>query len=219
MNITRAIASAAVSTALAAALVAGIAFPAQAGPIPTPTPIAPGPSTPPLPPGFTMPLFRVLDCARIVPASTITATRPYAPGIAAMATPVGVYGAQAAELVSVIRSHTASTCSWGTAGRVQVTVTETAITAAEYTALKKWYDSHSTFPAPGGGPTLGGGRTATHYAVGTIPSGGPREYATISPTGWWITVHDFGIGALPYFEKDVVAQFFALNPRLALVTR
>ncbi|MDP3207572.1 MAG: hypothetical protein Q8M65_00345 [Rhodoglobus sp.] len=220
MKFTRTIAAAAASTALAAALIVGIALPAQAGPIPVPTPIIPGPSVPPLLPGATLRLFTLPSCANVVTASAITATRRFVPSFGPVATPAGTYGGQDVELTSVIRAHTATTCSWGTKGRAMVTITETAITPAEYTALKKWYDSHSTWSGPGGGPTRGGGTMDTHYAVGTIPSGtGPMEVATISPNGWWITVHDTGIGALPYFQMNAVEQFFALNPRLGWVTR
>lgn len=221
MSVTRTIAAAAASTVLAFALVAGGSLAAHAAPPPTPTPIIPGPSVPPLTPGAALSYFSIPSCANIVSSRAITATRAFLPAFAAVATPAGVYGADATELKAVIRSHSgAVTCSWGVKGMAQVIITETAITPAEYIALKKWYDTYSYWSGPGGGPTRGGGRLDTHYSVAAIPSGtGPREVATISPNGWWITVRDTGVGALPYFQMDAVEQFFALNPRLALITR
>ncbi len=219
MSVTRTIAAAAASTVLAFALLAGTGLSAQAAPPPPPTPIIPGPSVPPVTPGTSLSLFSLPSCTNVVTARAITATRAFLPAFGPVATPAGVYGAEATELKAVIRAHTATTCSWGVKGRALVTITVTAITPAEYTALKKWYNAFSTSSRPGGGPVFGGGTVDTHYFVGTIPSGGPREVATISPNGWWITVRDSSVGALPYFQMDAVYQFFALNPRLGLVTR
>ena len=220
MSIIRTVASGVMSVALTAALVTGLALPAQAGPIPAPTPIAPGPSTPALPPGFALPLFSVFTCAQYPLDRAVTATRVRYPGFISMATPVGVYGSNEPTVVSVIRAHTATTCSWGFKSSARVTLTVTAITPAEYKVLKAWYDRNSTWSGPGGGPTRAGSRLDTHYSVGSIALGaGPRESATISPNGWLVTVRDAGIGALPYFQMDAVERFLALNPRLALISR
>jgi hypothetical protein len=222
MSLNRSIVAGAVSVSLAIALATGLALSAQAAPVPSPipAPITPGPSVSPLPPGFELPLFSVPGCASFPMTRAVTATRVRVPGFVSVATPAGVYGSDAATVVSVIRSHTATTCSWGLKSSPLVTMTVTAITPAEYKLLKGWYGTHSTWSGPGGGPTRAGSRLDTYYSVGTIAGGtGPREVAALSPNGWLVTVHDAGIGALPYFQMDVVERFFELNPRLALVSR
>ncbi len=217
MSTNRSLAAAAASTILAAALLLGAGLPAQAAPLPspTPTPAVPGPSAPrPTPVG---PLFTIPSCADMLDRA-IPATQDRYPGFGPVANVAGSYGAQNSTLVSVITAIPgARTCSFGT-GSAQVIVTEAPITAAQYKIIKYWYDGNSSFARAGGGPTWGGTVRDTHYIVGSVvtPTGsGPSEVATISPTGWWITVRDAGrIGALPYFQKDAVAKFFALNPRL-----
>jgi glycerol kinase len=224
MSTNRSLAAAAASTLLAAALLLGAGLPAQAAPLPsptpTPTPFVPGPGSPrPTPVG---PLFTIPSCANMVTAA-ITATRFRYPAFGSVANVPGLLGAQNATLVAVINAHPgARTCSYGT-GTAQVIVTETAITPAEYKILLTWYLRNSTSARAGGGPTWGGGTRDTHFFVGSVATpDGPShsEVASISPNGWWITVRDAaGLGVQPYFEMDAVAQFFALNPRLALVTR
>ncbi|MEP6481745.1 MAG: hypothetical protein ABJA94_07025 [Rhodoglobus sp.] len=240
MSRTRTLATAAASAAVAAALTIGVALPANAGQIPVPnpsptiqhtpviggpvittpiTPYNPGPSIP-LPPGYTLPTFSIPSCTNMVTDLSISATAARYPGFGPVATPAGAIAADAATLQNFVRADRGVTCAFGVGGVATVLVTETAISAADYKTLLGWYNANSNWSHAGGGPTIPGGATDTQYAVGAIGAGlGPRESATISPNGWWITVKDAGnVGALPYFEMDTVERFFELNPRLALIT-
>ena len=218
MRTSRSLAAAAASVLLSIALVAGSGAAAQAAPPPSPFPVIPTPGYPapgaPVPVG---PLFTIPGCAALVPATAITATRAFVPGFGSVANLPGLYGAQATTLTNVIVAHPdAVTCSFGVGGSRQVVVTATRITAAEYKIINYWYARNNVYTTPGGGPIWPGSALVTHYFVGTGgPGGAATEVAAISRDGWWITVRDVArIGALPYFEMDVVGQFLTLNPRL-----
>lgn len=235
MSIIRTLAATAASAAVAAALVVGLAAPAGANTLPLPnpvpvnhnpslggpivtTPIRPVQPTPsiPLPPGYQLPFFTIPGCAGMVTAHTISLTASRFPGFGPVATPVGAVAAYAPQLVNVVRADGGVTCAFGVGGVATVLVTETKISPADYATIKAWYDSRATSSHAGGSGSYLAGTLDTHYSVGSFPD----EYATISPNGWWITVKDVAhIGALPYFQQDTVANFFQLNPRLALITR
>ena len=218
MRTSRSLAAAAASTLLAIGLVLGAGVSAQAVTPPSPYPVIPTPGGPipgvlaPAGPSFTIP-----GCATLVPARAITATRAFMPGFGSVANLPGMYGAQATTLTNVIAAHPdAVTCSFGVGGSRQVVVTATRITAAEYKIINYWYSRNAVYATPGGGPVWPGSAVVTHYFVGTGgPGGAATEVAALSRDGWWITVRDVArIGALPYFEMDVVGQFLTLNPRL-----
>jgi hypothetical protein len=218
MRTSRSLAAAAASVLLSIALVAGSGVAAQAATPPSPFPVIPSPGFPapgvPVPVG---PVFTIPGCATLVPTTAINATRAFVPGFGSLANLPGLYGAQATTLTNVIAAHSdAVTCSFGVGGSRQVVVTATRITPAEFKIVNYWYTRNAVAAIPGGGPVWPGTAVVTHYFVGTGgPGGAATEVAALSRDGWWITVRDVArIGALPYFEMDVVAQFLTLNPRL-----
>ena len=208
-NSFRTIATAAATVAVTVALVGGIIAPAQAAPAGFPPigPINPGPSVPPLPPGGYRPAVQFPSCSNIFTPVALAELRRQIPGFALGPNASGQYGTAVSALRPYIESGARTqTCTF-LAGANRAYVTETAIGATTYTALKAWYDGHANESIAGGSATTPGTSIDTLYMYN--PN---LEQAIISPDGWWITIRFVGIDMRGFSGYDLVDQFLASNP-------
>lgn len=212
-NHSRKIAATAVAVAISAGLVAGLASPAQADVFPPIKPIGLSPNLVPIPPGTTFqPIVQFPSCANAISATELHWADRTAPGFRYFGTS-SVIGTTSSALARVARADDHVTCVYGKDGSHPFYITMVAISSSDYAWLFRQYDLSLTGNYGGADAYPDGqpGHNARLFYNVAVPAG-VKEWSILSPSGWWITVTDYGNNEYDNTIRDVGKQFLAIQP-------